>query len=425
MSTLLPAGPRVVAVLLLRYAPVVFGWLRKVWGSPTDTFLSEMESRVRALPGVTKLARVRGEFALSLERADTTMTLHLDNLFAETRELAPDAQERQIVRFLGVILERTSLLESPWEEARGSLLPVMRGPTGEALIGGPALATARELVPCVRQHLAIDSESSIAFVTDDSLDRWGITWEAALAIAHDNLSLRSQEGIEVYDQSRRIFHLETHDDYESSRLLLPGFLSGFVEKVEGRPIAIVPTRDQVLISGDARSDVVLELCAMAEREFAASSRRISAAIYTSDERGALIPYRRSGIDDVAQRVRHAHVAFEGTEYAAQREALKALHENDGTDIFVANYGALDSKNRGITSWTTWPCGVDSLLPIAEVVGVGGPGTAPLLVEWPDLMRIAGDCLHLEPRMFPLRYRALHGPTEAQLAELSSVASLWR
>lgn len=153
---------------------------------PCEVFAHEVEFALRADSQVTAVERIAGEFALRVKRGDDESTVFLHNVFAETRELSPEIRAERIRAFLATFpAER----EWEWEEARPNLLVAVRGsmygsgpgPTGEMM---PARA-ARVFAP----------------------------------------------------------HLDaTEDVYASSRLVVPGWLASMKDRVEGRPLAIIPER---------------------------------------------------------------------------------------------------------------------------------------------------------------------------------------
>jgi hypothetical protein len=109
--------------------------------------------------------------------------------------------------------------------------------------------------------------------------------------AHVEAATRESPDVESYDASAPypIWHVVRNDSYESSRLVLPGFLASFRDKVAGNPIAIVPHRSLLVISGDGHSEAVARLAHMTESEFDASPRAISPAVYGLNAAGDVVP----------------------------------------------------------------------------------------------------------------------------------------
>jgi len=106
-------------------------------------------------------------------------------------------------------------------------------------------------------------------------------------------------------------------------LLVPGWLASFRGRVDGKPVAIAPHRDLVLVGGDARPDLVARLLAMAEREFEGSNRRLSPCVYTTDANGALVPYAAAEGTPLAVKLRLAERTLALYEYDAHTTAILA------------------------------------------------------------------------------------------------------
>jgi hypothetical protein len=224
-----------------------------------------------------------------------------------------------------------------------------------------------------------------------------------------------------------MFHVAVDDDYQSSRLAIPGLLASFAGRVEGRPIAIVPERAQIFVAGDARPEMVERLCAMADREWEASSRAISPALYTVDERGAVVPYVRPGDDELARKVQLGHVRLALFEYAEQKAILDKIHERDGDDLFVATLNGMMRDDGRPVSWCLWGEGIESLLPEAEIVFVEGGAAESgeerwsLKVPWSVVAEVMGDAWAEEPETHPRRIHPRAWPDAAQLAKLQAAA----
>jgi hypothetical protein len=131
-----------------------------------------------------------------------------------------------------------------------------------------------------------------------------------------------------------------------------------------------------MVGGDGRPQMVERLLDKAEREFAASNRRLSPAIYTADDGGKIVPYVRSPGTPLGMQLTIAHEKLAIYEYEQQRAALDELYEKNGPDVFVANYQVFQAPGGGDPrSVSVWTKGVRSYLPRTErlVLLVMGPG----------------------------------------------------
>ncbi|MCY1018868.1 DUF1444 family protein [Pyxidicoccus sp. MSG2] len=392
--------------------------------NPREYLLKQVEALLRAEPKVEKVERHPDSYGLQFTRDGRQGSVFLDNLFADTREVPPEARSQLIQRFLRSLWQDgpDSL---PWEEVRQRLLPVLRSATfGMSQLA--QLESDRELVgrrtlPFLRELLVVDMPESAMFVQRRHLQEWGADAEAAFAAAHENLAGLPLDGVELYDREPSpIWSVDSGDTYETSRLLHPGFLASFTGRVEGRPIAILPERSTVLIAGDANPATVARLCESGEREYEAASRRLTPALYTVDEAGRVVPYLRPGNDALAQRVRLAHVRLALSEYAAQKESLDKLHEANSVDVFVASLSAVARKKdeRPVT-WCVWSRDVDTLLPRSDVVAMNPGNQDVFMVPWEDLERLMPGCLTPVPEAWPPRHRTTAWPAPDVLERLST------
>ncbi len=392
-----------------------FDWFRKPKPEPVsdeEAFVRDIEARARAIARRAEVTRdPKVPLGLLVKTAQSEVTAFLGNVFLDIRALDPATRERMIEQH--VAQWGQPIRELTWEEARANLAVALRGPLVDAPLMVPA---AREVAPCLRAHVVVDRETSLVLVHAGQLTQWGVSLDEALAGGIQRLA-QAPRTVALHDEARRIWRVATDDSYEAARLLVPGFLAEFIARVPGRPIAIVPTRNLAFIAGDADPDVVVHLCELAEREFASSPRRISAAVYAHDEAGAMVRYLPDGDDLAARRVRTAHVRTEGTWYNEQKAELEARFQATGAEVFVASFSGLEHPQHGSRSFCTWAPGVDALLPKTDLVALGATAEDIVLVPWDEVQRVAGPKLVREPDYFPTRWRTMGTLNAAELDTL--------
>ena len=392
---------------------------------PREYLLKQVEALLREDPKVEQVERQPDSYGLRITRSGRQGSVFLDNLFADTREMPPEARTQVIQRFLRSLwMDGAEPLT--WEEARHRLLPVLRASTfGMAQLS--RLEPDRELVgrrtlPFLLELLVVDLPESAMYVQRRHLQEWNVGEEEAFSAAHANLG-RLGDDAELYDREPGpIWSVDSGDTYETSRLLQPGFLASFASRVEGRPIAILPERSTLLISGDANPATVARLCESGEREYEAASRRLTPALYSVDDAGRVVPYQRPGNDALAQRVRLAHARLAMSEYAAQKEALDKVHQAREVDVYVANLGAVARKKdeRPIT-WCVWSRDVKALLPRADVVVMNLGDKDIFMVPWADVERLVPESLTPVPELWPPRHRTGEWPTPEALETLRAAS----
>jgi hypothetical protein len=341
---------------------------------PREVFAHEVESVLRGDELVTAVERIAGEFALRVKCGGEESTLFLHNVFAETRELSPEARADRIRGFLGSFPNER---EWEWEEARPNLLVTVRAstygagpsPTGELM---PRRA-AREFAPFLDATLVIDEPGSMGYVSREQLGKWGVDEEEAFAVALRNTSALASGPMETYSEMYGpVWHLPGEDVYATSRLLLPGWLASMKDRVEGRPLAIIPERSTLFVGGDARPEVVRWLAETAQREWESTTRGISPAVYTVDDTTALVvPYRPAGTGETANLIRMGCEKLRAQTYEEQREGLASHYQRTGVDLFVAKATLMRLDDGRPYSYCPWVEDVTSLLPVTDLVMATG------------------------------------------------------
>jgi hypothetical protein len=386
-------------------------------------FMAEIVGLLRAQEGVTSIRERPEDFALVVQAAGGTHTIYLTNLFSEIRDHTPADRAARIRRFLGVV-SHPPVLAPDWETARQELVPLLR--PSSLLLGGPPgadLLVRRPVAPFLVECIGIDAEDSLRLVISSHLETWEKSADEIFAVARKNAKGAFRDAdANIYDKDLpyRLWHVDRDDSYESSRLLLPGWLSSFANRVTGRPVAIVPHRSFVLVGGDGDPACLERLIETAAREYRASPRRISPALYTADAKGAMVPLLLPPEHPLAAQVLRGHVLLASAEYQEQTAALQKKH---GDALFVASYECVESESGGVRGYTTWKEHLPSLLPRAdELVFVIDPEGTPrsLRVPWRLALAEVGDCLAAEPGLFPPRWRTLRWPGPAMLSALEAL-----
>jgi hypothetical protein len=272
------------------------------------------------------------------------------------------------------------------------------------------------LVECV----GIDSDEGIGYVAPHLLSKWNVQASDVFAAATENARTYFVDDVASYDPSAPypLWYVARDDSYESSRLLVPGWLASFSGRVRGRPVAIVPHRGLLVVGGDDDQACLRRLIDSAKAEFEASPRSISPALFTTDAGGKVVPLVLPPVQPLAADVAVGHHMMAMAEYTAQQ---RQFEERSSGDLFVAPYNAVREKAGGTFSYTTWTKDVPSLLPRAERVAlVFDPHRKHgdvLWLPWQILVETVGDCLAAEPDMDPARWRTIRWPSSEITARL--------
>ncbi|MGZ3418275.1 MAG: DUF1444 family protein [Polyangiales bacterium] len=383
-----------------------------------EVFRKEVIAFLRAHEQIEDVESVKDDFALRVKRKDgMTFDVSLRNFFADTREVAPEDRDELLERMFTPLFEVTTA-ELTWDEARPLLRTVVRPIT--FIVDGDGKRSvehvARNFLPYLIETAVVDLPGRMQFLLKHHLESWGVDAATVFDLARSNLAAIAGDDIEPWQPDVPIWTVASGDSLESSRLVVPGWLASFRDRVSGRAIAAIPHRDLILVAGDDDPAVVARLAETAEAEFRAASRSVSPALYVATDDGALVPYLRE--DSLAPTVARGHVLLAAWEYEEQKERLRQAYDRDGVDVFVASY-TVHGTDEGFVSWCSWGEEVDSLLPRTEVVVIGGDGWA-FAVRHEDCVRIVGDCWEIAPDLEPIRYRTKRFPDRAVLEQLFAV-----
>lgn len=328
---------------------------------------------LRNLAPTLKAIRRPGRGALAFNLGNGEQVLHVHHLFSELRDVSPSERPGRIEFFVRATLEAGE--EIPWSDACRQVLPVLRSGTYGAYLEEAAKLVPqplrRDVLPFLVELLVVDRPASMAIVTPAKVELWGVPESEVRRSAHENAEAFRNTPLEQYlDRFGGIFTVaETgpNDAYASSRLLLPGWLASMNGKVPGRPLAIVPDRGTLYVAGDADPEAGIWLGETAQREWQASTRALSPVVYTVDDAGSVVPYRRPESDSLGRLLRRGEGLLLAKEYAEQKQLLEEIHERDGTDLFVATATLVEREDGCVRSYCVWTDGVETLLPRTDAV----------------------------------------------------------
>lgn len=404
------------------------GWFDKLFGAPT---LQGVDDKV-----VTALRqRNAQDISVNLEMAEVTATvdgspnrIYLGNLLADYRRSPRSQRAALLEKFLGGVLPQEGAIPKRYEDAKLKLMPVvrtaadmgvaalsaMRVPTGAAAFSGPA---QRPLVADLVVALVCDTPTAMAYITEEQLKEWQVSFDEARDEAIHNLRhLPEKQGWS--ELASGVWIGEWGDAYDSSRILAPDLIHrlGVPE-----PVALVPFRNALLVTS-ARNPAGLQLMAQVSQTSLESNTRWLSfePIRLEGDRWVTheIPPKASELLRILREQNRAAA------YATQKQLLDDLHQANGTDIFVANYQLMQRGEEAPRSYAVWTEGVDTLLPPAELIAFvqpEGDKAKHVLVSWEVAHPIVGHLL--EPSdMAPPRYRVRSFPDGPTLERLRDRAA---
>jgi hypothetical protein len=285
-------------------------------------------------------------------------------------------------------------------------------------LGDPGMAE----LPCnpVGEHLleflAYGRPNSLRWITAEELNAWGVNFYEAIDAARRNID----DLTTTYSRSgENLFCFMSGDSYDASRLMLIDRIHDL--ELAGKPVAMVPNRERLYVTG---SENRLGLRLLADRAGKALSEPHSlSGVPLILDNGVWADWMPPEEHPSHGRFRKLQIRWMGALYAAQKELMDAVIQNQGIDLFVADFAILETGD-GASSLCVWSEGVDALLPFTEKVaftrdvnGVPVPfaqASGELgLADWVRVVAVAGSLMK-PTDCYPPRYRVREFPDSAAL-----------
>ena len=260
--------------------------------------------------------------------------------------------------------------------------------------------------------LVYDLPHSMRSISREELRQWGVSYYEAQEAALQNL----QETTEAFaGMDEGVYLSLTGDSYDACRLLLPDVLREFA--VRGRPVAMVPNRGTLVLTGDADEAGLERMLEIAESSVdeVRSLSFLPLVLEDDDWTDWHVPADHP----LAGRFLWLRNQFLAGLYHQQAEMLAEIHRRRGEDRFVAAYMGREDQDRAATSFCVWHRDIPSLLPETdELVLVEGEGEVLAEVPFERFRQVAGELLRQDEDLYPPRYAVDEFPTPGQLAAMA-------
>lgn len=398
------------------------GFLDWLFGPPKpDQYARLICDGLRRAGDHRESAYDRESFALNFtQNGEPAGLANLRNMYNEYCSLPRDKRPEHLKLVVRAMLSYQLELPEEYEDARHDLLPAVRTRSYFELMRlqqeveghhDPETPPYQEIGDHLLVSVVYDLPESMRSINRQSLEEWGIGFYEALEAARANLE---EMQFAFASLGTRVYASVTGDNYDASRILLLDFVNKL--EVDGDPVAVVPNRDTLLITGSEDTEGLLMVADLAER--ALDKPRPMNAIPLRLTDGEWVTWLPDPSHPTAGKFRMLEVKSLYSEYAEQKSLLDALHERNGIDRFVASYTAIETKDGRVLSYSVWSQDVESMLPQTHEV-IFYSGDEERLVargEWSRVWEIVGDLM--QPLdVYPKRYLVTEFPSAEQLAEI--------
>jgi hypothetical protein len=313
-------------------------------------------------------------------------------------------------------------LPPDFEDIQPDLLPVVRSRFFLESVQLQAQLRGSDVpnVPCqvVGEHLAMslvyDLPHAMRSIGHDDLDRWDVNFYQALETARQNLEQLSN--VAFANINNHCFASATGDNYDASRLVLVELIRRL--PVRGEPVAMVPNRDSLIITG-SDDEAGLQIMAKLANESLQQPRPIStiALQLEGDQWQPWLPEAGTPLHETFRELRLKTLA---SEYSEQAELLMQLHEAHHGER-PANFNLIqDTTTQRVSSYCVWTEGAPALLPEADqiaFVALDASGGRMLgMVDWDWAQQVMGSSMHPQ-NLYPERWLVRDFPTGQQCEQL--------
>lgn len=349
--------------------PIVTNWYRRFFGSPTRDEFAQIVIRALRRSSDGEVHYDPEIYQLRLKSSSGQEVLkNLHNAHLMYSAARPWQRGEVLRRFTATPWELPPF--ATWEEAAPHIRPALRDSfMFESMRLQVRLQGLESFTPLYRSFagrlcvgLVEDRGEHMSSVPLSSLETWGVSFDEALEAGLANLAAITAP------RWRSPFpgvHVSAwQDDYDSSRLLLEHVLEGL--DLPGVPVALIPNRNCLIVTGSDDDEAVGRALALAAAEQQAPGAisvlplRRTPSGWTLWEMAAGHPshetYRRLRLEEV------------GGIYTEQKRLLDAIHEKENVDVYVASFSAMENPETGEhRSFCSWTRGLVGLLPRTDLI----------------------------------------------------------
>ena len=389
--------------------------------NPTRDQFAELVMEAFAQTGIRDVVYESDHFVLKVNGNDKN-TIFLDNGYANYCKAEKTEREAIIAR-LCAGWKDIPKIPSDYELVKPHLMPVIRDVMHSHLVDlnlrsrnvdtSKSDSPTKPLFGPLLVALAYDTEHSILQVNQSSFDPWGVSFDDALKQAKDNLRDKTDPN-GMKEEGMGLYRSTWADSYDSARILMTDLI--YRLSVDGDPVAFVPNRNQLWVTGD-RNIAALSVLLKLGKEVHFESYPISPDLFVLID-GVWEVYipNDPAVRGLSQSLKRHRQALD---YKQQKEALDAIHKADGTDVFVASYLIFTQKDASEYSMCVWTKGIDSLLPKTEHISflIDKDAKEYVTQPWERAFPVVASLMEKEQGVLPERYRVRSFPTEEQIARL--------
>jgi hypothetical protein len=266
---------------------------------------------------------------------------------------------------------------------------------------------ASDLIACCIE----ETEVSLRFLTEADIARWRVPVEQVFADALANVRAKPCEW-RAYGSAHGV---TAPDSYIAARLLCEETILAL--PVKGQPVAVVPDRDTLFVTGSEDEEGLAGLAILVEQQLKEANRHISARplVLTKDGWQRFEPFA-----SVRKSFALGARLLDAEYWKGFQDALEKDLSARGQDIFVASLSVYTENDTGAAhSMIVWSKDVDSILPVADRVHFfEGKDKPTRVAAWADVTRVMEASMKRLDGL-PVRYRVNVFPNGKQMLAMGA------
>lgn len=248
-----------------------------------DQFAAAMEARLRAEDGIEVRGREGLTLRLHVGQSELAVSLHnFYNAYARHPDQLEEVAQTLVQSLRGFDAARTI---SSFDELRGRVYPMLK-PIRLLLS-----VRERNLPMIVYRHFladliiayVIEEPSSVAYIGEQHLERWGLAEHELHEQALANLRRRTVERGEYTvtgEGAQRLVIFNAQDGFDATRLLLPDLIEPWGKDLPGSIVIGIPNRDFLIIFSDADRTILTAVAHQIQREAAERAYGLTDQLFT-------------------------------------------------------------------------------------------------------------------------------------------------
>jgi hypothetical protein len=389
-----------------------------------ERFARELSVALRAAGEARAIQFDRGKFSLQVG-GDRGAILNLEHLFAEYSAAPRRVRPQLIARYVRFFtdhaelpphfeLVRTSLLPRLYQRVYFEFIPLYARVNGTP--GPQPSFPYHHIGGTLALGLVLDGREAVRLLDRAQFTQWGKNLDDAYSEALENLDRLTGRRLEPVAPG--LFMSPYRDNADATRMMLLERIREL--PVRGAPVAFVPHRDVLLITGSDDAEGLGKALDIVEKALAQPRAmngiplRLSENVWEDLEVPADHP--------LTGRLRHLTLQAWGRDYGEQKMLLDRIHAASGEGLVVATYSALRRERTGeLVSYCTWSEGARALLPRTDYVALACADGTVTVARWDRVQAEAPGLMEPWSGVFPPRWKVEGFPGPEQRRRMDGVS----